>query len=169
MKWAARPLLFCGSVMGDASSHPGSRINALIGPAVENLGYEFVGAEYRPRREQSLLRVYIDKDEGISLDDCARVSDQLSGILDVEDPIQGAYSLEVSSPGLDRPLFFEQQYERFRGAKIRVKMGTPVAGRRNFKGTLDGCRDGAVIVLEDGEEHALPLEDIGTARLIPDT
>ena len=151
--------------MGD----PGSRLNALIGPAVEGLGYEFVGAEYMPRRRHSLLRVYIDNDEGISLDDCARVSDQLSGILDVEDPIQGAYSLEVSSPGLDRPLFFARHFEQFRGARIRVKMAVPVAGRRNFKGTLDGCRDGDVIVLEDGEEYALPLEDIGSARLIPDT
>ena len=151
--------------MGD----PDSRLIELIGPAVEGLGYEFVGAEYMPRRRQSLLRVYIDKDEGISLDDCARVSDQLSGILDVEDPIQGAYSLEVSSPGLDRPLFFEQHYDRFRGARIRVKMAVPVAGRRNFKGTLEGRRDGDVILNEDGEEYALPLEDIGSARLIPDT
>lgn len=155
--------------MGDAGSQPGSRLNALIGPAVEGLGYEFVGAQYMRRRRQSLLRVYIDNDAGISLDDCALVSDRLSGILDVENPIQGAYSLEVSSPGLDRPLFFEQHYERFRGATIRVKMGTPVAGRRQFKGTLDGCRDGVVILLEDGEEHALPLEDISSARLIPDT
>lgn len=164
MKWAARPLLFCGLVMRD----PGSRLNALIGPAVEGLGYEFVGAEYMPSRQRALLRVYIDSDEGISLDDCARVSDQLSGVLDVEDPIQGAYSLEVSSPGLDRPLFFDRHFERFRGAPARVKMGVPVAGRRHFKGTLDGCRDGAVIILQDGEEHALPLQDISTARLIPE-
>lgn len=150
--------------MGD----PGNRLNALIRPAVEALGYEFVGTEYMPRRRQSLLRVYIDSDAGITLDDCARVSDQLSGLLDVEEPIRGAYSLEVSSPGLDRPLFIEQHFERFRGSKVRVKMGTPVAGQRNFKGTLDGCRDGAVILLQDGEEHALPLEDISTARLIPD-
>ncbi len=165
MKWAARPLLFCGSVMRD----PGDRLNALIGPAVEGLGYEFVGAEYMPRRRQSLLRVYIDNKAGISLDDCTVVSDQLSGLLDVEDPIRGAYTLEVSSPGLDRPLFFERHFEQFRGARIRVKMGMPVDGRRNFMGTLDGCRDGAVILLQDGEEHALALEDISTARLIPET
>ncbi len=163
-KWAARPLLFCGSVMRDT----GHRLNDLIGPAVEGLGYEFVGAEYMPRRRQSLLRVYIDNEAGISLDDCARVSDQLSGILDVEDPIAGSYSLEVSSPGLDRPLFFERHFDRYRGARVRVKMAVPVAGRRNFKGTLEGCRDGAVILLQDGEEFALPLEDIGSARLIPD-
>lgn len=155
--------------MGGAGSQVGNRLNALIGPAVEGLGYEFVGAEYMPRRRQSLLRVYIDNEEGISLDDCARVSDRLSGLLDVEDPIQGAYSLEVSSPGLDRPLFFEEHYDRFRGARVRVKMAVPVAGRRQFKGILDGCRDGAVFLSEDGEEHALPLEDISSARLIPDT
>jgi len=150
--------------MGDS----GNRLNALIGPAVEGLGYEFVGTEYIPRRRQSLLRVYIDSDSGISLDDCARVSDQLSGLLDVEEPIPGAYALEVSSPGLDRPLFFERHFERFRGANVRVKMCAPVAGQRNFKGTLDGCRDGAVILLQDGEAHTLPLEDISSARLIPD-
>lgn len=158
------PLLFYGSAMRDA----GNRLNELIGPAVEGLGYEFVGAEYFPRRRQSLLRVYIDTDAGISVDDCARVSDYLSGLLDVEDPIGGPYSLEVSSPGVDRPLFSERHFVRFRGERVRVKMDTPVAGRRNFKGTLDGCRDGAVILFEDGEEHALPLEDIGTARLVPD-
>jgi len=145
----------------------GSRLNGLIGPAVEGLGYEFVGAEYLARRQQSLLRVYIDSDEGITLDDCARVSDQLSAVLDVEDPIRGPYSLEVSSPGLDRPLFFERHFDRYRGAQVRVKMDLPVAGRRNFKGTLGGCRDGAVIVVQDGEEHALPLADIGSARLVP--
>ena len=148
---------------------PGNRLNALMGPVVEGLGFEFVGLEYMARPKQSLLRVYIDSDTGISLDDCARVSDQLSGVLDVEDPIHGTYSLEVSSPGLDRPLFFERQFDQFRGAQIRVKMGMPVAGRRNFKGTLDGYRDGAVILLQDGEEHALPLEDISAARLIPET
>ncbi len=148
---------------------PGNRLNALIGPAVEGLGYEFVGVEYMPRRRQSLLRVYIDSDAGISLDDCALVSNQLSGLLDVENSIQGAYSLEVSSPGLDRPLFFERHFDQFRGARIRVKMGTSIGGRREFKGTLGGCRDGAVILLQDGEEHALPLEDISTARLIPET
>ena len=158
------PLLFYGSVMSD----PGNRLNALIGPAVEGLGYEFVGTEYRPRRQQSLLRVYIDHEAGISLDDCARVSNQLSALLDVEEPIKVTYNLEVSSPGLDRPLFFESHFDRYRGARIRVKMCAPVAGQRNFKGTLDGCRDGAVILLQDGEEHALPLEDISTARLIPD-
>ena len=165
MKWAARPLLFYGSAMGD----PGNRLNALIGPAVEGLGYEFVGTEYMPRRRHSLLRVYIDSETGISLDDCARVSHQLSGLLDVEEPIAGAYNLEVSSPGLDRPLFFERHFERFRGAKVRVKMRMPVAGQRNFKGILDGCRNGDVILLQDGEEHALPLEDISSARLVPDT
>ena len=164
MKWATGPLLFCGLVMGE----PGNRLNALIGPAVEGLGYEFVGTEYKRRREHSLLRVYIDSDAGISVEDCARVSDQLGGLLDVENPIQEAYSLEVSSPGFDRPLFFERDFDRFRGAKIRVKMGIPVVGRRNFTCVLDGCREGAVILLQDGEEHALPLEDISTARLIPE-
>jgi ribosome maturation factor RimP len=151
---------------------PGNRLNglnALIGPAVEGLGYEFVGTQFMPRRRQSLLRVYIDSDRGISLDDCARVSHQLSGLLDVEEPIPGAYNLEVSSPGLDRPLFFERHFERFRGATIRVKMRMPVAGQRNFTGVLDGCRNGDVILLQDGEEHALPLEDISSARLVPDT
>ena len=106
-------------------SDPDNRLNALIGPAVEGLGYEFVGTEYRRGRDQSLLRVYIDSEAGISLDDCTRVSKQLSGLLDVEEPIRGAYSLEVSSPGLDRPLFFEQHFERFRGARITITITLP--------------------------------------------
>jgi ribosome maturation factor RimP len=156
--------LFSGWVMGATRG----RLNDLVGSAVEGLGYEFVGLQFVPQRHQSLLRVYIDSESGISLDDCARVSDQLSAVLDVEDPIEGTYSLEVSSPGLDRPLFSEGQFERFRGAMVRVKMSVSVDGQRKFTGTLDGCRDGAVIVLHDGEEHALPLEDISIARLIPE-
>jgi ribosome maturation factor RimP len=93
----------------------GNRLNDLIGPAVEGLGYEFVGAEYMPRRRQSLLRVYIDNEAGISLDDCARVSDQLSGLLDVEDPIAGSYSLEVSSPGLGHARRWAAQLQRHTG------------------------------------------------------
>ena len=145
-----------------------ARLNALIGPAVEGLGYEFVGLQFMRQRRQSLLRVYIDSNAGVTLGDCARVSDQLSGLLDVEDPINGAYSLEVSSPGLDRPLFSEQHFERYRGARVRVKMSVPIGGQRNFSGTLDGCRDGAVILLRDGREHALPIEDVSIARLIPE-
>ncbi|MDX1434516.1 MAG: ribosome maturation factor RimP [Gammaproteobacteria bacterium] len=143
-------------------------MSALIGSAVEGLGYELVGVQFISRRRQSLLRVYIDSEEGISLDDCARVSEQVSGLLDVEDPIAGAYSLEVSSPGLDRPLFCEEHFERFRGAQVRVKMSAPIEGRRNFSGTLGGVRDGAVIVHENADEHALPLASVSSARLIPD-
>ncbi len=145
-----------------------AKLSSLIAPAVEALGYELVGVEFRPGHRRSLVRVYIDAEAGISLSDCERVSHQVSGILDVEDPIEGHYDLEVSSPGLDRPLFERRDFERFRGAKVRVKTTLPVAGRRNFTGVLTGCRGEAVVIVDEGEERELPLSAIGTARLVPE-
>jgi ribosome maturation factor RimP len=140
----------------------------LIGPEVEALGYELVGVVHRRGRRRGLLRVYIDAEAGITLDDCTRVSQQVSAILDVEDPVSGEYDLEVSSPGLDRPLFEPAHYERFQGAQVRIRLLVPLEGRRNFAGVLRGCRDGRVILAEDGVEQVFPIDDIGMARLVPD-
>ena len=144
------------------------RLQGIIEPTVAALGYELVGVQYLPGRRRSLLRVYIDNEQGITLDDCEKVSHQVEGILDVEDPIRGQYSLEVSSPGLDRPLFTARHFERFVGSRVRVRMEMPLEGRRNFTGEIRACRDGAVTVLEDGLEQVIPLARIGVARLIPD-
>ncbi len=143
-------------------------LRRLIEPAVKVLGYELVGIQYWPHGAKTLLRVYIDRDEGISVADCERASHQISGVLDVYDPISGRYTLEVSSPGLNRPLFGVNDFERFKGRRITVKLDTPLHGRRNFNGVLLGCCEGVVRIHADGLEHALPLEQIGTARLVPE-
>ena len=139
----------------------------MIEPAVSALGYELLGVEHHAAPRRSLLRVYIDSEAGIGIDDCERVSYQVSGILDVEDPVAGAYDLEVSSPGADRPLFEPSHFERYRGSQVRIRLDWPLDGRRSFRGVLRGCRDGNVLVDVDGAECALPLSQVGTARLVP--
>ena len=151
---------------------PGN-IQAIVEPVVTSLGYELVGAEFLMQGHSGLLRVYIDAEDGIQLNDCQRVSHQLSGVLDVEDVIKGKYQLEVSSPGLDRPLFTAEHFERFQGHKARLKLTVPLEGRRKFKGILRGVKnDQIVLEIEskevDKEEISLPLSAIDKANLIPD-
>jgi len=113
-----------------------------------------------------ILRLFIDKEGGITLDDCAHVSRQLSARLDAEDPIDGRYTLEVSSPGLDRPLSRERDFERFAGQRVRVTTESPIDGQRNFIGRLEGLVAGAVhLVLEDGREVRIPRNRISRACL----
>jgi ribosome maturation factor RimP len=142
-------------------------LRSLIEPAVTALGFELVGVEFI-HGKRGLLRVYIDSEDGVTVDDCQAVSYQVSGLLDVEDPIRGQYSLEISSPGLDRPLFRERDFERFAGREIKLRLLTPVDGRRNFKGVLVGVRDGQVAVRMDQEELLVSLDEIDQARLVPD-
>ena len=145
------------------------QLTELVRNVVEPMGYELVGCELLPQgKGGSIFRVYIDYDEGITLDDCSAVSHQLSGVLDVEDPIKGNYNLEISSPGLDRPLFEAEHFDRFAGNRVAVKMQVAVLGRKNFKGLLLS-RDGDDIQVEvDGEVYDLPIAQIDQARLIPD-
>ena len=145
------------------------RLTGLARGVVEPMGYELVGVEYFQRSARSsLLRVYIDHERGITLDDCTAVSHQLSGVLDVEDPLPGNYDLEVSSPGLDRILFTLEQIQRFRGRKARVKLATKLAGRRNFEGVLGGVSGERLELDTAGEIRELPLDLIDTVRLIPE-
>ena len=141
------------------------RLTQLIAPIVAGLGYELVGIEFDSRAR--ILRVYIDRESGILLDDCSRVSYQLSGMLDVEDPIPGKYQLEVSSPGLDRPLWKRADFERFRGSVARLQLRLPIDNRRRIKGELAGL-DGEDVLIE-GEDGRLriPLDAIDKARLVP--
>ena len=118
----------------------------IVSPVVTGLGYEFIGAEFGQAENGETLRVYIDKGEGIVLEDCAAVSRQLNAVLDVEDTIKSAYQLEVSSPGVDRPLFTEEQFRDQLKEVIRVKMADGVDGRRNFKGELVAVNTGVVTV-----------------------
>lgn len=142
-------------------------LDELFEPVVESMGYELVGVEFSGGASHGTLRVYIDREEGVSIDDCASISHQISAILDVEEPIQQAYDLEVSSPGLDRPLFKATDFERFSGQQVKIKMSTGLDGRRNFKGVLQGVIDSRLIEVEvDGEVFQLPLTDIGKANLI---
>ena len=134
---------------------------------MQGLGYELVGIEYHPRGRSSLLRVYIDAPDGVNVDDCERASRQISSALDVDDPIPGQYMLEVSSPGLDRPLFTAEHFQRFSGSRVKLRVSPPLDGRRNFSGVLVGMRDDAVVVVEDDEEVAVPLQNIEQARLVP--
>jgi ribosome maturation factor RimP len=145
-----------------------SQLTQLARSVVEPMGYELVGVEYMQRGGGAVLRVYIDTPDGVTLDDCTAVSHQLSGVLDVEDPIQGHYDLEVSSPGLDRPLFGEAHYLRFRGQRAKVRLGDKLEGRRNFEGVLAGVADGHLLLEVDGELRKLPLDLVESARLVPE-
>jgi ribosome maturation factor RimP len=140
----------------------------LLQPAVNMLGYELVGIEYFPSGNRYTLRLYIDEEGGITVEDCECVSRQVSSLLDVENPIKGQYTLEVSSPGLDRPLFKAEHFVRFSGNRVKLRTITPLNGRRNFQGVLRGMQDGQVILEIDGEQVLLPLEDIEKARIVPE-
>ncbi|HHC72830.1 MAG TPA: ribosome maturation factor RimP [Thiotrichales bacterium] len=141
----------------------------IIRPVVESLGYELVGIEFHNRPRNSLLRIYIDREGGVDVDDCALVSNQVSGVLDVEDAVRGHYTLEISSPGLDRPLFSLDHFRRFVGSRVKLKLEVPVEGRRNWSGRIRQVED-EVLILEDeqGEEYRLPFADVEQARLVPE-
>lgn len=140
-------------------------LRQLLQPTVEALGFELWGVEHLSQGRHSVLRLYIDSDAGISVDDCARVSSQVGSVLDVEDPITGDYTLEVSSPGLDRRLFDLAQYDRFRGETVDLKLRVPFDGRRRFRGTLKGIEGEDVVVRVDDHEYLLPFDQIDKARV----
>jgi len=145
-----------------------AKLAGLLRPLIEDLGYEFVGLEHSSNPKNPALVIYIDRPEGIAIEDCEAVSREVAALLDVEDPIPGHYNLEVSSPGLDRPLFTADHYRRFIGADVRLTVYAPVGGRRKFRGELLGCDDGRVRIRQDGEEVELELGNIVKARLVPD-
>jgi ribosome maturation factor RimP len=145
----------------------GDELAKLLEPTVERLGYELVDLEVRLGGKGGLVRVFIDKPEGIDLDDCETVSRAVSALLDVEDPVPGNYNLEVSSPGLDRKLTKVEHFQRFEGEIVKVQMRFPIEGRRRFRGTLVSSDDENIVVDVDGESHSLPLKTIDTARLVP--
>ncbi|MDP3704595.1 MAG: ribosome maturation factor RimP [Legionellaceae bacterium] len=123
------------------------KIEQHIRPTVENMGYELWGCQYLAQGKHALLRVYIDKSDGIGIEDCEQASRQISALLDVEDPISGHYSLEISSPGIPRPLFYSTQYQRYVGDTVEIKLVKPVEGKRRFIG-----------VIVSADEHVLVLD-----------
>lgn len=145
------------------------QLHALIAPVVEALECELWGLEYLTQGRYSTLRIYIDRpgEEGVNLEDCERVSRQVSSLMDVEDPITNRYTLEVSSPGMDRPLFTPEQYARYIGEVISLKTRATVAGRRKFKGQLQAVEGDSVVLIVDGAEHTLSIGSIEKANLVP--
>jgi ribosome maturation factor RimP len=139
----------------------------MVTPAVEALGYELWGVEFQSHGRPPLLRVFIDSENGINVDDCAAASRQISAVLDVEDPISTEYTLEVSSPGMDRPLFTLDQFGRYIGEWVKVKLRAPFEGRRNFRGRLTGVEGDEIVVAVDDNEYLLPIELIEKANVIP--
>lgn len=140
----------------------------LIAPAVIALGYELWGCELvSAGKHRKLLRVYIDRPQGVNVDDCAKISRQISAVLDVEEPITGAYLLEVSSPGLERPLFTLAQCQRYVGAKIRVRLRVALNEQKNFTGILQSV-DGERLVLRLDQQSDLELawRDVDKAHLV---
>ena len=154
--------LRCASMAGQTVE----RVREMAARILEYAGMELVHLEMKREPGGWILRLFIDKEGGVTLDDCSSISRQLSTQLDVEDPIEQRYTLEVSSPGLDRPLFNERDYARFAGRKVRVSTFAPIDGRRNFIGRLDGLVDGAVrLTLEGDRQVAIPRQQVAKARL----
>jgi len=144
-----------------------AKLTDLVEPVVDALGLQLWGIEYLGQRRRKTLRIYIDIDQGVSLSDCEKVSRQLSSLLDVEDPIAGEYMLEVSSPGMDRPLFVEQHYQQCVGAVVKVVLHQPFDGRRRFKGRLQAVDNGEIVIVMEDHEYILPIESIEKANIVP--
>ena len=144
------------------------QLTALIAPVVKALGCELWGIEQLSMGRHSMLKVYIDAPEGVDIEDCARVSRQVSSLLDVEDPMSGKYTLEVSSPGLDRRLFRLDQYPAYVGSDVKISLKRPYQGRRKYSGQLRGIEGGDVVLGREDEELLFPFEEIEKANLVPD-
>ncbi len=153
--------------MGGRVTKKEAELADLLRATVEAMGFVLWGLEFRAQGKNSLLRVYIDREAGVQVDDCAQVSRQISGILDVEDPIAGEYNLEVSSPGIDRLLFSLEQCQQYVGEWLEVKLRVPYEGRKNFNGTLVGIEDQDVVVRIDDDEYVLPFDSIDKAKVKP--
>ena len=139
----------------------------MLAPTVESLGCTIWGVEFLNQGKHSKLRLYIDKEDGVDVDDCAAVSRHASDILDVEEVITSAYTLEVSSPGMDRILFKESQYAESVGEQVEVRLNFPFEGRKKFIGVLAGLQDSMAVVQMEEDEYLLPLENIQRARVVP--
>ena len=167
-EWAIGPFFFGNGDNGSGVAVRTSekQISRLLEPTVTALGLELWGVEHLSQGRHSLLRIYIDSPAGVTVEDCEKVSRQVSAILDVEDPIAGEYTLEVSSPGLDRRLFTESQIQAYIGEMVSIRLGAPLAGRRNFSGRIIAVAEGNVVIAQDDEEVTLPFSEIEKAHLV---
>ena len=142
-------------------------LHALVDPVVSAMGFELWGIDFLSQGKHSRLVIYIDHENGVSVDDCADISRQVSAVLDVEDTVRGEYRLEVSSPGMDRPLFTLDQFVRYRGHEVALKLRVPFDGRRKFQGLLAGVEGDEVLLQLDDEEYCFPIDSIDQARVVP--
>jgi len=171
--WIARglvPLFFCfeQGVARFPMTSIEHDIEALLAPAVTALGLELLGVEFIPGNGNAVLRLYIDEAErGVTLDDCEAVSREVSALLDVNDPIETHYTLEVSSPGLDRPLFRPAHYARFVGQLVKLTLEFPQDGRRRFHGTIHSVEGDNITLEQDGQLVVLACASVQKARLVP--
>lgn len=144
------------------------RVADWVTPTIEMLGFTLWGVEYIPAGKQSTLRIYIDQPEtGVTVDDCGEVSHHVSALLDVEDPIQNAYLLEISSPGMDRMLFTPEQFAQYEGHTVQVRTAGEVLGRKRFKGPMIEVNDQTIVLSIDNEVYEIPFSMIERARLVP--
>ena len=143
-----------------------SVLTGLLEPVVSGMGYVLWGIEESSDSRGLLVRVYIDHEDGIDLEDCEQVSRQIVGVLDIEDPIQGAYNLEVSSPGLDRPLFTIEQFEQFMGEQVNVRLRSKIDGRRKIVGGIEAVEQNEVLVTENEQTFRLNTDEIEQAHIV---
>lgn len=142
-------------------------ITELLEPTVEMLGFELIGVEFKRAGKHSTLLIYIDHENGIFVDDCSKVSHQVSAILDVEDPISTEYFLEVSSPGMERPLFKVSHFEEYKGSEIKVLLRMAVNGRRKLKGTIEHIEGEMITINVDGKDEVYAHSNIQKANIVP--
>ena|SRR6056297_1409903 len=153
----------------DAFMAVSERLQTLLEPLVEDLGYELVGVEYLPNPKNRVVRVFIDREpDGIGVEDCEQVSREVSAVMDVEEPVPGQYTLEVSSPGVERPLFKGAHFARFVGETASVQLAIPMENRRRFKGVIVAADDRTVTLDVDGQIVELAVADMARAHLAPD-
>ncbi len=143
------------------------QVEELLAPTVESLGCKIWGVEYLSQGKHTKLRLYIDREDGVTVDHCADVSRHVSDVLDVEEFLNSAYTLEVSSPGMDRILFKESQYAESVGEQVEIRLNFPFEGRKKFVGVLTEVQDNTAVVRIEDEEFLLPLENIQRARVVP--
>jgi ribosome maturation factor RimP len=138
----------------------------IASPVLEDIGFELIDVEYLTMNGRWILRLYVDKEGGVTIDDCVSVSRELGDLLDVKDVISHEYVLEVSSPGLNRPLKREKDFIKFTGKKIKCRMAGPVDGQKNFSGRLKDIKEGRVFLKTESGIVELPLDDIEKANLV---
>ena len=143
------------------------KLSGMFEPVIESMDYELVGVELTGSGNGTILRIYIDAEKGITVDDCQAVSYQVSGILDVEDPLHNHYTLEVSSPGLDRPLVKPEHFEKYTGELVKIRSTEAVLGRKNFKGILESYDGEYLYVAVDNEVYEIPFDLVEKANLVP--